>query len=327
MILNYGSNTLTIEPKDESYRYRAIKGEHTLTLYFDMPSFIDLPIGTWTIYEGKRYELQSPEEFKKNGTREFEYTLVMRTEQDYLNKWKIRHPLTNKLKFSFVGTPAELLSMLVENLNMRDSGWAVGSCIDATQQLVTFNHSYCSEALQEIADAFETEWEFVGKTINLHRVEHNKDAPLALSYGRGNGFLPGTGRVNYDEDKKVEILYVQGGDRNIDAQAYGATELLLPKNQVLTYEGRTYIVDADGYYIQRQGVALTTGAEDSLDLSHIYPMRIGTVSGVDTHQVTNEDGSTGTVYDILDSSIPADLDFEQCLINGESMTIMFQSGI
>ena len=40
-----------------------------------------------------------------------------------------------------------------------------------------------------IADAFETEWEVIGKTINLRKVEYFKDNPLPLSYGRGNAWV------------------------------------------------------------------------------------------------------------------------------------------
>jgi hypothetical protein len=321
MILHCGDYDLEVLETDNSYRYRAIRGDNSLTLYFSMPGFTEVPVGAYCEYQGETYTLKSEENFKKNGTRNFEYTLVLQTEQADLGKWKVRHPVTGKLKFSFMGTPQEHLSLLVENLNMRDSGWSAGDCIEATQKLLSYNHDFCSDALNMLADEFETEWEFQGKTIHLRKAEYYKDDPLPLSYGKGNGFLPGVGRTNYADARRVEVLYVQGGERNIDVSKYGSAELLLPKNQTLVYEGRTYKTDAYGFSIQRADVELVTGNEDSLDCSHIYPMRNGTVSAVNVVDAERH------LYDVVDSGIPSDLDFESCLIAGETMTVMFQTGI
>ena len=60
--------------------------------------------------------------------------------------------------------------------------------------------------------------------------------------------------------------------------------------------------------------------EDSYDASHIYPSRVGTVSGV-----TVVDAESN-LYDITDSSIPQSLDYSDCRIPGEKAVIIFQSG-
>jgi hypothetical protein len=321
MILHCGDYDIEILENDKSYRYRTIRGEHTLTLYFSMPGFEEVPVGAYCEYQGQTYTLKSEENFKKNGTRNFEYTLVMQTEQADLGKWKVRHPVTKKLKFSFMATPKEHLDLLIENLNMRDGGWSAGDCIEATQKLISYNHNFCSEALDMLADEFDTEWEFAGKTIHLRKTEYNKNNPLPLSYGKGNGFLPGVGRTNYGDARSVEILYTQGGERNIDVKKYGSAELLLPKSQTLDYEGRTYESDANGFSIRRADVSPVTGNEDSLDCSHIYPMRNGTVSSVTVVDAEKH------LYDIVDNGIPDGLNYKECLIDGETMTVMFQTGI
>jgi hypothetical protein len=73
--------------------------------------------------------------------------------------------------------------------------------------------------------------------------------------------------------------------------------------------------------LQRADKELTTAKEDSLDLSEIYPSRVGEVSAV---KVEDEDEN---FYDIVDSSIPSTLDFNDYLIDGETMTIIFQTGM
>jgi hypothetical protein len=318
---------------DRSYRYRAIRGEHSLTLYYSLPEHVEVPLGAWCEFQGERYTLESPQNFKKHNTRNFEYTLAMEAAQAKLKKYKLRDTGTRKLKFNLTAKPAMHLQMLVDNLNRRDAGWSTGECVDAVEKVVSYSHASCLEALEQLAEAFETEWEVAGKTIHLRKVEYNKDTPLPLSYGRGNGFKSGVGRSS--GAMPAEALFVQGGERNIDASKYGSAELLLPKGRQVGYDGklfsdqagysaagaRLYVTDDDGFSLQRADKPLSSQVEDSLDCSHIYPSRVGTVSAVTVVNAGNH------FYDFTDSSIPANLNYADCLIEGETMTVTFQSGI
>ena len=175
--------------------------------------------------------------------------------------------------------------------------------------------------MQDVANKFETEWEINDYTISLHKVEYFKDDPLPLAYGKGNGFEPGVGRTTQSDELPIKRLYVQGGDRNIDRSKYGSAELLLPKSQTLVYEGRTYQSDAEGYSIERIDKISDAVKEDSLDCYEIYPSREGTVSKVETMDVGKN------FYDIIDNSIPAELNFNDYIIEGETATISFQKGM
>ena len=316
-----GTTELEVFPTERSFRYRSIKNITTLNLYFSAPNFLEIPLGSYVEYEGEIYTLEKPENFKKISNTNYSYTLTLSSSQAKLSKYKIRNLIDHRLKFSYTTNPEGHLQLLVDNLNSRDSGWAVGTVLDSTDKVISYNHTSCDTALDLIADTFETEYEVVGKTINLGKVEYNKSDPLELSYGKGNGFKSGVGRSNYDDSKPCEILFVQGGESNIDSSVYGSTELLLPKNQTYTYEGREYISDADGLSIKRNDKDLSTNNEDSLDLSEIYPKRVGTISSVEVESEENN------FYNIIDSSIPEALDFSACRIAGETMTIIFQSGI
>ena len=319
--LYFNDTTLDIHESEESYRYRSIMGEHSLTLKFSLPEYIEFPIGTWCEYMAVKYTLEVPANFKKHGNRNFEYTLLMQSVQVQLGRYKLRNTVDKRLKFSMCATPKEFLQTIVDNLNQRDSGWSVGDCIVSTEKTIPFDHSYIDAALQSVADTFNTEWEIVGKVIHLRKVEYFKDDPLPLSYGKGNGFVPGLGRSTESESRPIEIMFAQGGSKNIDRSKYGAPELLLPKSQTLEYEGRTYISDAEGYSIQRKDKPLKYKTEDSLDCSEIYPSRVGTVSKVEVIDEANN------FYDVIDDSIPENLDYNDYLIEGENMTIIFQSGM
>lgn len=323
-----GEVLLDIPVDDDSYRYRAIAQAKKVELRYSLVDHVELPTGAYIEYQGERYTLWYPSDFKKEGTRVFDYTVTFGGNEEILKKYKYKllSDKPYKLKFVMTATPGMFMELLVDNLNLYDSGWTVGTVIEAPEKLLSFNHEKCWAVLGRLAEEFDTEFEIVGKTINLRKVEYYKDAPLKLSYGKGNGFLPGVGRANQGDNLPVEILYVQGGERNIDYSVYGSQTLLLPKSQELSYQGRRYKTDKDGMYVTRADRPLSSYNEDSYDASDIYPSRVGTVSETDTEPGKDTDGNDVTFYNFYDSSVPANLNFEDCLIAGQTMTVIFQTG-
>nr|DAQ18899.1 MAG TPA: Neck appendage protein [Caudoviricetes sp.] len=320
MQINFNTNRLDILPTDESYRYRSIMGEHTLTLYFSLPTYTEIPTGAWCEFQGERYTLNQPAKIVKHNTHHFEYTLTMDSEGANLKNYKFRNPNDKTLKFPFTASPRYHIQILVDCLNMIDSGWTLGTTIEASEKLVSYNHNNCLEALDMIAKAFETEYEIIGKTIHLHKVEYFKNNPLPLQYGKGKGFKTGVSRTT--EQSRITRLYVQGGERNIDRSKYGNKELLLPKSQEYTYEGVTFVSDDKGLSIAVKN-AQNNGFinEQSLDLSHIYPKRKSSVSQV--FEVNHDKH----FYDFTDTTIPQALNFSDLQIKGEKMVIYFESGM
>lgn len=323
LTLHFNNTTLDVQESDSSYRYRSLMSKPQLVLKFSLSEFVEIPVGAWCEYQGVKYKLGSPENIKKNGTRNIEYTLTLGTLEDNMSLYKMRNPVDKRLKWSMCAKPHELVEAIVWNLNQHDGAgvWKVGECLDAAEQTVEFNHTYVDAALQDVANKFETEWEINDYTISLHKVEYFKDDPLPLAYGKGNGFEPGVGRTTQSDELPIKRLYVQGGDRNIDRSKYGSAELLLPKSQTLVYEGRIYQSDAEGYSIERIDKVSDAVKEDSLDCSEIYPSRVGTVSAVECIDAGKN------FYDIIDNSIPAELNFNDYVIEGETATIIFQKGM
>lgn len=330
-----GKKLLEIEVDDNSYRHRVIMGDYNLTLYYSLAEHVELPVGCYCDYQGERFTLERPEAFKMKHSRSFEYTVTMESSQAKAKIWKFRNPVDGRLKFSLTAKPHEHLQMFVDNMNRRDTGWAVGSCVSGDEVCISYSHAFCYEALEQMASTLNTEFEFNGKTVSLRKVEYNKNNPLPLSYGRGNGFKPNVGRSNYGETPPTEILYVQGGSDNIDPSKYGSSELLLPKSQSIGFDGvyfedeegfnadnaRYYMTDDLGFSIRRKDKDLTSLAESSLDCSDIYPKHVGEISSV---VCVDKDKN---FYDIIDNSIPENLDYDKCLIDGETMTVIFQTGM
>lgn len=326
---------LDVEVDDSSYRHRVIKGENNIVLKYSLSEHVELPVGSYCIFQGQRYTLENPEAFKKQHNRRFDYTVTFESYQAKARIWKFRNSVDGRLKFSLTAKPKEHLQMFVDNMNRRDTGWTVGDCIDGVETLINYDHDFCIDALTRQASEFGTEYEIEGKRVSLKKVEYNKNNPLPLSYGFGNGFKSGVGRSNSGDQPPTEILFVQGGSENIDRSKYGNGELLLPKGQTTRYDGehfegedgfvaanaRTYVVDNMGLSIRRADKQPSSLAEDSLDASSVYPKRVGTVTSVLTVDAGNH------FYDFVDKEIPSNLNYEDGLIEGETMTVVFQSGM
>ena len=324
-----GEVLFDVQVNDSSVRNRAIMGDNSVTLNLSLPEYATIPVGSYIEYQGQRYTLWRPDNFKKHGTRNFEYTITFGSNQEILKRYKYKSlsDIPFQLKFTLTAKPKMFLQLLVDNLNLRDSGWTVGDCIVATEKYLSFNHEYCYDVLGRLAQEFNTEWEIDGKTIHLRKVEKFKTEPLALSYGKGNGFRPGVGRATQGDKSPLNLLFVQGGDRNIDLATYNSRYLLLPKSKELEYEGRKYKTDKDGMYITRADKEVSQYNEDSYDASNIYPSRVGEVTAVTTEEGKDDAGNPVTFYNIVDSTIPADLNYRDCRIAGEKATMIFQTGV
>ena len=342
---------IQVQPDDSSYRYRALMQKPQLVLKFSLPFYFEFPVGTYCTFQNQRFFLPRAQDLKKQGTRKIEYTMTLGTTESYFADWKLRNivdplqeglPKDNRLKFSYCAKPHEFIDLIVRNLNGKDTSvtWQRGECIEASEKTVEFNHTYIDAALTDIANIFETEYEveYVSQTvakIHLRRVEYFKEDPVALSYGVGNGFIPGVGRTSEADGVPVKRIFTQGTDRNIDRSKYGAPELLMPKSKTLRYDGthfededgfnadiaRTYKTDDDGESVERIDKVSDATKEDSLDCTEIYPSRIGQVTDV---EVANAEKN---FYDIIDNTIPDTLNFNNYLIAGETMTIIFQDGM
>lgn len=327
-----GSVLLDIEVDDGSYAYREIMGRDDLTLYFALTSFVEIPVGSYCVFQNVTYYLLKPESLTLRHTRNWEYTLTMETYAGLLQTAIYQNPDDRRLKFFVTGPAATHLDLLVRCLNGKRSGWSYESTVDTSlEKTVGYDFGNCKEALQLIADGFEAEWEIIGKKIVLGKVEHGKATPVSMSYGKGNGFLPGVERKNYNDEIPLSRLFVQGGDRNIVSSKYGAKTLMMPKGVTVGYDGekfswesgysqskaKTFTTDSDGASVSLVGA--TSECDGALDCSDIYPKRVGTVSEVIVVDAKKN------LYDFVDNAIPLSLDYAECATS-ETMTVIFQTG-
>lgn len=318
MITLYVNGKATPFPiSSESYHEAKVGAVSTLVVETTSDKAIAFPLGTYCTWRGEKFSLYTPAEVVKVSEREYRYTLTLSGEgqQLALSKFKfiVANPEDVRLSFTLTGKPRFFLEQILRSL---PAGFSIGACLEAEAQAISFKHEDCLSALSRVAEAFKTEWHITGKTLNLGKVVGNKANAVTLSYGKGKGLLSGLTASNDSEKSPVGKLFIQGTERNIDPSKYGAKSLHLPKGRTLAYEGRTYVVSADGQSLSVSGLSTDGRKEDSFDGTNIYPQRVGVVSSV----VVTPNGN----YDIVDKDNT--VDYSQYRIAGEKATITFQTG-
>ena len=290
---------LVLAVDDSSYRRREIMGEDELVLNFSLAVYEEIPAGSTVTFEGDTYTLFQSCRVDKRGSRNFEYQATFSADYAYLRKYMFYNWVDKRLSFDLTARPWEHIQMIVDNLNDRlqsgDTPWRLGEgCIESAEKLISYSCNNCMEALQAVADTFETEWEVKGRTIFLRKVEYNADSPLELSYGRGNGLRAGIQRTAYNDETPAARVYIQGGERNIFLSEYGSRELKFPKSAVIGYDGQKYegedgydntkavryVTDDLGQSVAREGGPVNGGDDVALDLTHIYPSHTCEVESV-----------------------------------------------
>ena len=360
---------ISVKVDDSSYKYEEIMGDCNVYLEFALTEHVEIEPGSYILFEGVRYELLTRENVTIQHNRNYEYKATFSGPQARFGRYTMYNTIDGRLKYDMIGKPLDHLTMVVANLNMREpSTWAVGDYIDKPEALVSYNKTSVKAALDAIAEAFDTEWSVEvsggGYVINLKKLEFNKDNPVALKYGKNQGFKPGVGRFNYGEYGQVEKVWIDGGERNLSVGLYGWTSLHFPasltvsvdKNGKMSYtvDGTTYsesgfdsasaltfVTDEWGSSVKLAAAAANC-IEAPLDLTQFYPKRIGTVTGV--HYIYKGDYLTyaqisamqnvnweEVQVDIDDSTIgtaEGSLDYSKCLFsNDEPLTVIFQDGM
>ena len=115
---------LDVAVDDSSYAETRIHESHTLTLYYSLPEYVEIPEGAYVDFQGERFTLESSQKFTCYGERNFEYTVIFDGPQAKLRKYKVRDTtIQNLLKFAYTATPRQHLALIVKALNRRESDW------------------------------------------------------------------------------------------------------------------------------------------------------------------------------------------------------------
>ena len=96
---------LDVVVTDESYRYDAIQQVSNLIITFQTPEFVEIPLLSYVVFQLETFRLKSPENYVKNGSRAFEYTLILNSNWADARGYKVRNIVDKRLKFDLTARP------------------------------------------------------------------------------------------------------------------------------------------------------------------------------------------------------------------------------
>lgn len=308
----YGTARTDISPGDGSTQQKEVQGDNVLTLSFTHYEHIPLDVNDYVDFEGERYWLTEKYAPAQKSDGEWSYDVKFYGIESLIKRFLVLETTDNNAEpvFTLTATPREHVAMVVKCINNgmgHTTDWKVGQ-VDGTDLIVIdYEGKYCDEALKEIAEKVggSAEWWVEGQTVNICRCEHGEE--ITLGYGRG---LTSLERDTGNTNKFYTRLFPIGSTRNIDAEKYGHSRLMLPG-------GRQYVelhTDEYGIYDHYEKDAF----------SGIYPRRTGEVSSVRSENVKDDDGNAFTIYYFRDDTLNFDPnDYE---LAGETKRVSFQDG-
>lgn len=308
----YGTARTDISPGDGSTQQKEVQGDNVLTLSFTHYEHIPLDVNDYVDFEGERYWLTEKYAPAQKSGGEWSYDVKFYGIESLIKRFLVLETTDNnaELVFTLTATPREHVAMVVKCINNgmgHTTDWKVGQ-VDGTDLIVIdYEGKYCDEALKEIAEKVggSAEWWVEGQTVNICKCEHGEE--ITLGYGNG---LTSLERDTGNTNKFYTRLFPIGSTRNIDAEKYGHSRLMLPG-------GRQYVelhTDEYGIYDHYEKDAF----------SGIYPRRTGEVSSVRSENVKDDDGNAFTIYYFKDDTLNFDPnDYE---LAGETKRVSFQDG-
>lgn len=297
----------TLVPDSSSTHHEEVGGDDYLSVSLDSQECVTLELNDWTVWEGRKFWCVETYTPKQTGRRKWTYSVKLYGAASLIKQALMLNTEDSPV-FSYTATAREHVALVVKNLNRWMGGitdWKVGK-VEATGNIVVDYSEglYGNDALKKIADEAGTEWWIEGMTVNVCRCERGDEVTL----GYGNGLLS-IERDTADNVKFFTRLFPIGSSRNIDAEKYGSSRLLLPSR--VTYVERNTELGIVEHFEQAA-------------FQEIYPRRTGKVSSVRKETKKGDDGKPFDIYYFTDGEM--NFDPNEYEIGGLVKRVTFQTG-
>lgn len=297
----------TLVPDSSSTHHEEVGGDDYLSVSLDSQECVTLELNDWTVWEGRKFWCVETYTPKQTGRRKWTYSVKLYGAASLIKQALMLNTEDSPV-FSYTATAREHVALVVKNLNRWMGGitdWKVGK-VEATGNIVVDYSGglYGNDALKKIADEAGTEWWIEGMTVNVCRCERGDEVTL----GYGNGLLS----IERDSADNVEFftrLFPIGSSRNIDAEKYGSSRLLLPSRAT---------------YVERNTELGIVEHFEQTAFQEIYPRRTGKVSSVRKETKKGDDGKPFDIYYFTDGEM--NFDPNEYEIGGLVKRVTFQTG-
>ena len=297
----------TLVPDSSSTHHEEVGGDDYLSVSLDSQECVTLELNDWTVWEGRKFWCVETYTPKQTGRRKWTYSVKLYGAASLIKQALMLNTEDSPV-FSYTATAREHVALVVKNLNRWMGGitdWKVGK-VEATGNIVVDYSEglYGNDALKKIADEVGTEWWIEGMTVNVCRCERGDEVTL----GYGNGLLS-IERDSADNVKFFTRLFPIGSSRNIDAEKYGSSRLLLPSRAT---------------YVERNTELGIVEHFEQTAFQEIYPRRTGKVSSVRKETKKGDDGKPFDIYYFTDGEM--NFDPNEYEIGGLVKRVTFQTG-
>lgn len=297
----------TLVPDSSSTHHEEVGGDDYLSVSLDSQECVTLELNDWTVWEGRKFWCVETYTPKQTGRRKWTYSVKLYGAASLIKQALMLNTEDSPV-FSYTAPAREHVALVVKNLNRWMGGitdWKVGK-VEATGNIVVDYSEglYGNDALKKIADEAGTEWWIEGMTVNVCRCERGDEVTL----GYGNGLLS-IERDSADNVKFFTRLFPIGSSRNIDAEKYGSSRLLLPSRAT---------------YVERNTELGIVEHFEQTAFQEIYPRRTGKVSSVRKETKKGDDGKPFDIYYFTDGEM--NFDPNEYEIGGLVKRVTFQTG-
>ena len=297
----------TLVPNSSSTHHEEVGGDDYLSVSLDSQECVTLELNDWTVWEGRKFWCVETYTPQQTGRRKWTYSVKLYGAASLIKQALMLNTEDSPV-FSYTATAREHVALVVKNLNRWMGGitdWKVGK-VEATGNIVVDYSEglYGNDALKKIADEAGTEWWIEGMTVNVCRCERGDEVTL----GYGNGLLS-IERDSADNVKFFTRLFPIGSSRNIDAEKYGSSRLLLPSRAT---------------YVERNTELGIVEHFEQTAFQEIYPRRTGKVSSVRKETKKGDDGKPFDIYYFTDGEM--NFDPNEYEIGGLVKRVTFQTG-
>ena len=307
-----GKARAEISADESSTQQKGVQSDNVLTLSFTHYEHLPLDVNDYVDFEGERYWLTERYAPAQKSEGEWTYDVKLYGIESMIKRFLVLETTDNNAEpvFTLTATAREHVAMVVKCINNgmgHTTDWKVGRVDGQELIVIDYEGKYCDEALKEIAEKVGggAEWWVEGQTVNICRCEHGEE--IELGYGKG---LTSLERDTGNTNKFYTRLFAIGSSRNIDAEKYGHSRLMLPGS-------RQYVeVHTDEY-----------GVYDHYEkdaFSGIYPRRTGEVSLVRKETKKGDDGKPFDIYYFKDETLS--FDPNEYEIGGEKKRVSFEDG-
>lgn len=301
-----------ISAGESSTQQKGVQSDNVLSLSFTHYEYIALDVNDYVDFDGERYWLTERYVPAQKSEGEWVYDVKFYGIESMIKRFLVLETTDNKAEpvFTLTATAREHVAMVVKCINNgmgHTTDWKVGRVDGSELIVIDYEGKYCDEALKEIAEKVGggAEWWVEGQTVNICRCEYGEE--IELGYGKG---LTSLDRDTGNTNKFYTRLFPIGSSRNIDAEKYGHSRLMLPG-------GRQYVeVHTDEY-----------GVYDHYEkdaFSGIYPRRTGEVSSVRKETKKSDDGKPFDIYYFTDGGMS--FDPNEYELAGEKKRVSFEDG-